>query len=179
MDTLVGMTQRYLTNPFVVANDLRNEIRVDTIDLLWPTWGDGNVDTDWKLAATTVADKMLAINPDLLIIIEGLNYANDMDPIKTDPITLSVENRMIYSFHYYSWQTSWIPLHNYDSFKAAMESKAVFMLEEGQAYTAPVWLGEFGTNTDDKYWTYLIRYLKENPKVHWAYWAYNGYQESP
>ena len=53
------------------------------------------------------------------------------------------------------------------------------MLEEGQDYSAPIWLGEFGTNSQSTYWKFLIRYLKEKPDVHWAYWAYNGYKSSP
>jgi len=51
------------------------------------------------------------------------------------------------------------------------------MLEEGQEYTAPVWLGEFGTNNkNNNYWNYLIRYLDERPQIGWSYWAYNGYK---
>ena len=53
------------------------------------------------------------------------------------------------------------------------------MLEEGQAYTAPVWMGEFGTNSEDNYWKYLIQYLADRPQIGWAYWAYNGYQHTP
>jgi len=87
----------------VIGNDLRNEIRTDRNDLMIPTWGTGNVRTDWKLAATNAGNAILAEVPDILIIIEGLNYANDMLPIKTDPITLDVANRLVYSFHYYDW----------------------------------------------------------------------------
>ena len=46
-------------------------------------------------------------------------------------------------------------------------------------YTAPLWLGEFGENTSDNYWNFLVRYLKENDRVGWSYWAYNGYQHTP
>lgn len=54
-----------------------------------------------------------------------------------------------------------------------------YLLEEGQEYTAPLWLGEFGQNTDDNYWSYTIRWLEENPRVGFAYWAWNGYQLLP
>jgi len=59
-----------------------------------------------------------------------------------------------------------------------MNEYLTFMLEEGHDYTAPVWLGEFGENTQDYYWNNLARYLQETPDLHWAYWAYNGYQEN-
>jgi hypothetical protein len=45
-----------------------------------------------------------------------------------------------------------------------MDYNVAFMLEEGNSYTAPVWLGEFGTNSNkSNYWNYLIRYLDERP----------------
>jgi hypothetical protein len=57
-----------------------------------------------------------------------------------------------------------------------MDYNVAFMLEEGHDYTPPVWLGEFGTNSNSSnYWSYLIRYLDERPQIGWAYWAYNGY----
>ena len=87
----------------VIGNDLRNEIRFDLKEKLVPTWGSGLVNTDWKMAATKAGNAILAEDPTQLIIIEGLNYANDMSPIKTDPIQLDVPNRLVYSFHYYDW----------------------------------------------------------------------------
>jgi len=45
-----------------------------------------------------------------------------------------------------------------------LDYNVAFMLEEGKEYTAPVWLGEFGTNNNkNNYWDYLIRYLEERP----------------
>lgn len=87
----------------VIGNDLRNEIRTDRKDLMIPTWGSGHERTDWAMAATKAGNAILAEDPTQLIIIEGLNYANDMTPIKTDPIKLDVSNRLVYSFHYYDW----------------------------------------------------------------------------
>mmetsp|Transcript_25104 Transcript_25104/g.54648 ORF Transcript_25104/g.54648 Transcript_25104/m.54648 type:complete len:633 (+) Transcript_25104:87-1985(+) len=42
-----------------------------------------------------------------------------------------------------------------------------------QANTAPVWLGEFGTNSNSIYWQYTLRYMKEND-LDFAYWPING-----
>jgi hypothetical protein len=51
---------------------------------------------------------------------------------------------------------------------------------EGEPYTAPMWLGEFGCGSPDQtYWQFIIRYLQENPHLHYAYWAYNGYKHTP
>ena len=91
-------------NPLVIGNDLRNEIRTDKKNNLYPTWGTGDSITDWKLAATNAGNEVLKRTPDSLIFIEGLNYANDMSMIKDSPITLDVPNKLVYSFHLYSWQ---------------------------------------------------------------------------
>lgn len=41
-------------------------------------------------------------------------------------------------------------INSYDKFRDEMDKNVTFMLEKEQSYTAPVWLGEFGTNTKDK-----------------------------
>ena len=83
---------------------MRNEIRNDIWRLLFPGWGNGNPNTDWKLAATQAGNEVLKKNPGQLIIVEGLSYANQMTMIKDSPIKLDVPNKLIYSFHLYSWE---------------------------------------------------------------------------
>jgi len=48
-----------------------------------------------------------------------------------------------------------------------------FVLEEGQPYTAPVVLGEFGTSRSDDFWRALVRYVAERD-LDFAYWPLNG-----
>ena len=59
-----------------------------------------------------------------------------------------------------------------------------FLLEDGKPWASPVWIGEFGTCSNDPscvedssaggFWFLnFIRYLKEND-VDWAYWPLNG-----
>jgi endoglucanase len=54
MTTWLDVTKRYIENENVVGADLRNELRSANISGTEydPTWGDGDVQTDWKLAAT-------------------------------------------------------------------------------------------------------------------------------
>ena len=170
---------RYSHIPMVVANDLRNEIRADYNNNLYPSWGSGDKDTDWKDAATRAGNAVHKEVPDQLIIVEGLSYANDMSPIKTDPIQLDKPNKLVYSFHYYDWQPSVAGYDSYEQLRDDLDSHVAFMIEEGHDYTAPLWLGEFGTNSDSNYWKYLIQYLAERPQIGWSYWAYNGYQHDP
>jgi len=59
-----------------------------------------------------------------------------------------------------------------------MDQKFGFILEQGTNYTAPLWLGEFGENTQSKWWNATIQYLSET-NINWAYWAYTGYKTDP
>jgi len=48
-----------------------------------------------------------------------------------------------------------------------------FALQEGEAYTAPVWMGEFGYLNHGPFWLTFMRYLASRD-VDFAYWAING-----
>lgn len=112
----------------VIGNDLRNEIRVDLFNKLVPTWGDKNVETDWKLTATNAANQVLQNNPNLLIFIEGLNYANDMSHIRDSPIILNVAGKLVYSWHMYSWEHV-ASLTDYESFTKTLNTNVGYILE--------------------------------------------------
>lgn len=66
---------------------------------------------------------------------------------------------------------------DYSTLEASLDRSWGFALEDGQAYTAPVWLGEFGHYRADTYWNNLIRYIKEHD-LDYAYWALNGLKYS-
>jgi endoglucanase len=123
-DTLVKMTERYYTdnehtakNSMVIGVDIRNEIRDDNNNGQKANWGNGD-ENDWHLVATTAGNLILKTNPDQLIIIEGLNYALDMDFIRSMPIQLEITNKLVYSFHLYSF--SCFDYNGYDDFKDKM-----------------------------------------------------------
>lgn len=99
----MSLSARYKENKLVIGNDLRNEIRADLINKLRASWGDENEATDWKLAATSCGNLLLNEVPDQLVFIEGLNYANDLSIIRDSPLVLNVPNKLVYSFHMYSW----------------------------------------------------------------------------
>ena len=50
--------------------DLRNEIR--KANGKSPTWGDGNKETDWRLAAERIGNEVQEIAPHWLIIVGGI-----------------------------------------------------------------------------------------------------------
>ena len=180
--------------PTVIGADLRNEPRADTTLGLSAIWGGPStpVYENWQQAATTAGDAVLSINPNMLLMVEGVNYsaefggsldptdlpvnpANGNNGVKGYPIKLSVAHHVVYSPHNYSWftQTSDTVLNQWWGFLLANSS-----------YQAPVWMGEFGTcntsatscittTSQGVWWQLMTQYLMAND-VDWSYWAGNG-----
>ena len=63
------LAQRYAGNPTVIGADLHNEPHGPA------TWGDGGAN-DWRLAAERAGNAILAVNPNWLIIVEGIEPAS-------------------------------------------------------------------------------------------------------
>lgn len=136
--------------------DLRNELRkAHGRDA---TWGDGDPLTDWKRAATICGEKVLKIAPHWLIFVAGLNYQLDLTGVGKTSIQYSVANKLVYSGHFYgfSWPIPSWSLVSYEQFKKKMFNSQTFV--RGLGY--PYFLGEFGSNTRDVPWLYLLQYLR-------------------
>lgn len=156
-------------NPKVIGCDLRNEPRG-----LWGTtsWG------AWARAATKCGDRLLEMNKDWLIIVEGIGSANDCSGARKTPIHLTVPNALVYSVHVFAW-SGWGDMNPYSKrpypgFALSMQKNWAFLLDEN---IAPVWVAELGntdfpTKGDLHYWTNLMRFL-EHTDADWGYWALN------
>ncbi|CAK9061890.1 Sodium/proton antiporter 1 (AtNHD1) (Na(+)/H(+) antiporter 1) [Durusdinium trenchii] len=99
------VARRYQPNPRVVGFDLRNEVRADGITL--PTWGSGDLLTDWSIAAVKGAKRVLREQPDLLIVVSGIHFGMRLSEVPNRPIHEEVpelRNRTVYTTHfYYGW----------------------------------------------------------------------------
>jgi endoglucanase len=60
------LAARYKSDSTVVGFDLHNEPHGEA------TWGSGNQANDWRLAAERAGNEILAVHPDLLMIVEGI-----------------------------------------------------------------------------------------------------------
>ena len=87
----------------VVGNDLRNEVRVDLRNFLIPEWGWADFDVDWQWAATRAGNSILNVAPNQLIIVEAINSGFRLNPIKSQTVVLDQPNKLVWSFHYYSF----------------------------------------------------------------------------
>ena len=85
------MAGRYKSNPLVIGADLRNEVRGITEEdgtVTYALWGSGRVEQDWKQAAEEAGRRVLAANPDMLVIVGGIIYGNVLTPAWWAPIQM-------------------------------------------------------------------------------------------
>lgn len=196
------LASRYRDNPLVAGADLRNEVRTGhfykTVFPIYPNWGKGG-QNDWKSAAKKAGDAIHQINPNLLIIVEGINWTGIpiinghrplLTPIKDSPLVLDHPNKLVYEVHVYGYTG---PTHTGDdssspkqmryrdmdeaTLKSTFDSEFGYVLEKGQRYTAPVWLGEFGVGSEaseqEQVWfQHTANYLIEK-EMGWGFWSLN------
>src|SRR5215475_13614327 len=98
-----SLAQRYSGNPTVVGADLHNEPHGAAC------WGCGDMNRDWRLAAERAGNAILSVNPNWLIIVEGVEAFNNdfywwggnLMGAATAPVRLNAPNRLVYSAHDY------------------------------------------------------------------------------
>ena len=189
IDDWVAMVNRYKNDPTVIAVDLRNEPHNGA------SWGDGNASTDWRMAAEAAGNAVLAVNPNLLVCVEGVqNYNGDSDwwggnleGAGSFPVVLNVANRVVYSAHDYGPNLSGQPWFNGStSYSSLVTTWTKFWAYLAINAIAPVWVGEFGSTNNaidlqsstpgsqGQWFQGLVQFVTDNPEINWTYWALNG-----
>jgi endoglucanase len=171
-----AMAARYRHDPLVVGADLRNEPRGAA------RWG-GAPATDWHAAAERGGNAVLAVNPNLLVFVEGTSYAADLSGVDSLPVVLDVADRVAYEAHDYAW---FEPHASYAEWVHAITPRWGYLADGPHAQ--PLWIGEFGTchtapscvASDDSatygsWFQDLTRYVAAH-SLDWGYWALNGTQ---
>ena len=157
--------------PRVIGVDLRNEPRSPA------TWG-GSSTTDWHAAAQLGGDAVQSIDSNLLIFVEGTNYATTLAGVGSLPVKLNVGGHLVYSAHNYGFDQT---ITNYDSWVAKIQPEWGYLVG-----SVPLWIGEFGTcntaNTcvassstanNGNWFGAITRYFRYH-NLNWSYWALNG-----
>jgi endoglucanase len=173
------LAARYKGDPTVIGCDLHNEPHGAA------TWGDGNLATDWRLAAQRAGEAILAINPDLLIFVEGVEHADgasywwggNLRSARRAPVVLSVPDRLVYSPHDYPatvYPQTWFGDPAYPAnLPSVWEANWAYLAASG---LAPVWIGEFGTRdqtTSDQQWFRTLAGYIGLHQLSFAFWCLN------
>jgi endoglucanase len=120
----------------------------------------GPLPTNWLAAAEEAGNTVLCADPNLLVMVEGISFAQDLSAVKKDGPTqkcaagtattqvclLSQSStsppHVVYSAHAYP--PSGASSQNYGGVTGAFGNNWGYILSQGRSYTAPVWVGEFG-----------------------------------
>jgi endoglucanase len=196
-------------NPIVIGVDLRNEPHLvvggESTGACWTgdTATSGgytgcpvtNTAQNWPVTAEAAGNAVLAINPNLLVFVEGIDcYSGTCDwqggnlaGVATNPVVLSVPGQLVYSAHDYGpnlFEQPWFNSNTTDASLQGIWNKYWGYINA--AGTAPVWVGEFGTDNSSsdiqntaagsqgQWFEDLAGFIQANPTINWTYWALDG-----
>ena len=197
IDDWVMLAERYAGNPTVIGADLHNEPHGKTGEN-GATWGDGTA-TDWRAAAERAGNAIGDVNQDWLIFVEGIEEYNgetywwggNLMGAADYPVRLNLADKLVYSAHDYPnsvYAQEWFSDPDFpNNLTEKFQKMWGYLFEQG---TAPVWLGEIGTQMTDpkdlawleKMQAYLkgdfdadgVRELEAGKEgISWTWWSWN------
>ncbi len=203
LDALSWLAQRYKNDDTIIAYDLKNEPHGKANETPRAKW-DGSKDADnWKYIAEKAANAVLSKNPNVLVMVEGIEiyprdiksngdfsstnpgdyystwWGGNLRGVKDNPVNLGkYQNKLVYSPHDYGpavYQQEWFKGdYDYNSLKKdAWNDNWLYIHDNG---TAPLLIGEWGgymTQPNLKWMTYLRQLIKEK-KLNHTFWCFNA-----
>jgi endoglucanase len=185
IDTWTMLARRYRNQRNVIGADLKNEPHGRA------SWGTGDRDTDWRLAAERAGNAVLEVNPNWLIVVEGVQnnvpgqrlpdhwQGGNLEGVKNYPVRLSNPRKLVYSPHEYGagvFDQPWFSEPNFpDNLYTRWETGFHYIATQR---IAPIWVGEFGgrqvdTESKEGIWQQqFVDYLNDN-SLGFAYWSWN------
>lgn len=202
-NALAFMAKRYSTNDTLIAFDLKNEPHGKPNENPKAIWNNSQASNNWKYAAEKAALCVLKENPNVLIMVEGIEiYPKDINSngdfssvndgdyyfnwwggnlrgVKDYPINLGdYQNKLVYSPHDYGpavYEQPWLQgNYTYESlYKNCWKDNWFYIYED---HIAPLLIGEWGgymTQPNLKWMTYLRKLIVKN-KLHHTFWCFNA-----
>lgn len=174
------LAERYRSEPSVIGVDLHNEPHGAAC------WGCGDSSVDWRAAAERAGDAVLAVNPELLVIVEGVErqgsggttwWGGGLADAGGDLVSLAVPDRVVYSPHDYPasiYPQTWFSDPAYPAnLPEVWDANWGYLAREG---IAPVLVGEFGsklqTTSDRQWFENIVSYLGSTG-ISFSYWSFN------
>ncbi|KAL3511360.1 hypothetical protein ACH5RR_030761 [Cinchona calisaya] len=154
---------------YVVGMSLRNELR-----------GQKQNVNDWYRYMQKGAEAVHAANPDVLIILSGLNYDKDFSFLLQKPVSLTFSSKLAYEVHWYgfsdgqAWATG-NPNQVCGQVVNNTMRKTGFLLDQGY----PLFVSEFGvdlrgTNVNDNRFLSCFLGWAAELDLDWALWSLVG-----
>lgn len=202
-EALVWMAERYAMDDTIIAYDLKNEPHGKPYETDKAIWNDSTDKNNWKYVAEQTALMVLEKNPNVLIMVEGIeiypidiqangNFSstNDSDyyfnwwggnlrGVADYPIDLGqYQDQLVYSPHDYGptvYEQPWFKGgYNYDSlYEDCWHDNWLYIHEDG---TAPLLIGEWGgfMREPNLTWMTHMRTLIGNYNLHHTFWCFNA-----
>lgn len=203
LDALAWMAARYKKDDTVIAYDLKNEPHGKAGESPRAKW-DGSKDADnWKYIAEKAAKAVLNKNPNVLVLVEGIEiypmdikangdfsstnmgdyyctwWGGNLRGVKDNPIDLGkYRNKLVYSPHDYGpsvYEQPWFKGgFTYESLYKDCWYDNWFYIQKSN--TAPLLIGEWGgfmRNPNLEWMTHMRRFIKEN-KINHTFWCFNS-----
>ena len=199
--SLEYMAERYKNNDTIIAYDLKNEPHGKPNEgSSAAIWNNSKSANNWKYVAETAAMKILAKNPNVLIMVEGTEIyskkkgdyssTNDADyyfnwwggnlrGVKDYPVDLGkYQNKLVYSPHDYGptvYEQPWFKgNYNYDSLMQDCWKDNWLYIHTGN--TAPLLIGEWGgfMREPNLKWMTCLRQLIKTYHLNHTFWCLNA-----
>ena len=181
----VTLASRYKNNDAVIAMDLDNEPNGSNGQGC--TWGNTHPLTDWNKAAERCGNAILNVNPNVLIMIEGIQTYNgdgywwggNLKGVADFPVVLSNPKKLIFSPHEYGpevFNQTWFTDPAFPGNMAAIWNTHFDFLYSNN--TSPLLVGEFGirdltsyNGTEGKWFDTLLAFM--GARYSWTFWCWN------
>ncbi|KAJ0972801.1 hypothetical protein J5N97_020760 [Dioscorea zingiberensis] len=168
LNALATMASQFRGMSNVVAMSLRNELR-----------GHRQNTPDWYKYMQQGAEAVHKANPDLLVILSGLNFDTNLDFLKLKQVNLSFSGKLVFEFHWYTFSNrqGWKNGNLNDICSGSSDSvmkRAGFLLDD-----YPLFMSEFGINQDgknigDNHYIGCVLALAAEHDLDWALWSLPG-----
>jgi hypothetical protein len=199
---LEWMAGRYKNNDTIIAYDLKNEPHGKPYEGdAAAIWNDSKKANNWKYVAETAASKVLAKNPNVLIMVEGTEiypknskgdysskddkdyyfnwWGGNLRAVKDFPIDLGkYQDKLVYSPHDYGptvYEQPWFKgNYDYDSLMRDCWHDNWFYIYEDN--TAPLLIGEWGgfMREPNLKWMTCMRKLISTYHLNHTFWCLNA-----
>lgn len=150
---------------------LRNELR-----------GSRENEEDWYKYMKQGAEAVHKENPSLLVIISGLHTDKDLHFLKTKPLDINLNNKLVYEAHWYAIGTplnQWINQTNSICSSETQRAQKDFMFLLTAQQPFPLFLSEFGIDqsgakeSDNRFiGCFLVTAAEAD--LDWAIWGIQG-----